>query len=597
MPNLDLALIGNSSFNALVDRNGRIVWCCMPRFDGDPLFCALLQDTDEPDHGFFDVQLQNMVRAEQTYEPNTAILTTRLFDSNGSGIEIEDFAPRYWMFGRVFRPVTLVRRVRPIGGTPAVRIRLRPTYDYGAETPETTRGSNHVRYLVPNMTLRLTTDVPISCVTEELMFVLEQEFSMLIGPDESLTRPVREVAHEFHTNTLDYWREWTRYLSIPFEWQDQVIRAAITLKLCAYEETGAIIAAPTTSIPESHGSERNWDYRFCWLRDAYFVVHALNRLGATRTMEDYLRYIINVVIGSEETQGDKLQPLYSILMEPKTDERIVESLPGYRGMGPVRVGNAAYTQHQHDVYGAVVLASAQAFFDSRLTRPGGETLFGRLERMGEQAWLLYDKPDAGPWELRGSVHVHTFSTLMCWCACDRLARIAARLDLADRAAEWTERADTIRTYIETEAWNEEEQAYTQAIGGTELDASLLLMNNLGFVAADDPRFASTVDAIGRVLKRGMYVFRYRAADDFGEPENAFNICTFWYIDAIAALGRDEEARAMFQNMLGCLNHVGLLSEDLDVHTGEQWGNFPQTYSLVGLISSAMRLSKSWEDAF
>ena len=597
MTTLDLGLIGNCSFGALVDKRARVVWMCLPRFDGDPVFCDLLKPQIQPESGLFDIELAEFERSEQAYLGNSAILRTRLFDRAGNGVEITDIAPRFRMFGRMFRPLMLVRRIRPIQGHPLVRIRLRPTYGHGAHRPETTRGSNHIRYVSPEQTLRLTTNAAISYITEELQFILEEPVDLILGLDESLTRRVVDVAQEFEDHTLDYWREWSRYLSIPFEWQDAVLRAAITLKLCAYEETGAIVAAMTTSIPEADGSERNWDYRLCWLRDSFFTVHALNRLGATRTMEDYMRFLINVVAANAPISGYRLQPLYSILGDAKPDERIVDSLAGYRGIGPVRVGNAAYSQIQYDVYGAVVLASAQAFFDRRLSRPGDAGLFQRLEDVGAQAWATHDQPDAGPWELRNSTQIHTFSALMCWAACDRLAKIGVSLGLEDRAALWSERADVIRAVIEERAWNAEVGAFTQAYGGQDLDASMLLLHELGFLAADDPRFVSTVDAIGVRLRRGPYVFRYLAADDFGEPVNAFNICTFWYIDALAAIGRREDARAMFENMLSKRNHLGLLSEHLDTESGEQWGNFPQTYSMVGLISSAMRLSKSWEDAF
>jgi GH15 family glucan-1,4-alpha-glucosidase len=311
-------------------------------------------------------------------------------------------------------------------------------------------------------------------------------------------------------------------------------------------------------------------------------------------MEGFLRYINNLVAGAEQ---HRLQPLYGIGGETQIEERSAEALAGYRGMGPVRVGNAAYTQNQHDVYGAVVLAATQAFFDCRLEKPGDETLFRRLEILGRQAATLYDKPDAGIWEYRGRARVHTYSAVMCWAACDRLARIAGQLGLDDDAQRWREQADAMHEHICREAWNESEQAFVESFGGDTMDASLLLMHELGFLQADDPRFVTTVNAIEKALRRGKHLFRYAAADDFGMPENAFNICTFWFIDALDAIGRGEEARELFSNMLEHRTALGLLSEDLDTETGELWGNFPQTYSMVGLINSAMHLSRSWEEAF
>ena len=593
MSTLDLAVIGNCGFSALIDRQAKIVWSCVPRFDGDPVFCALLDGADEV--GLCDIVLDDFTRSEQYYQHNTAVLVTTLYDTHGSAVEITDFAPRFKQLGRIYRPVMIVRQIRPVIGNPRIRIRLRPAADYGSRKPETTHGSNHIRYLLPASTLRLTTDVPISFLLEEVPFVLEESCTLLLGPDETLNRPIAEAGRTFREETAEYWREWTRFLSLPFEWQSEVIRAAITLKLCAFEETGAIIAAMTTSIPEAPASGRNWDYRFCWLRDAYFVVHALNRLGATRTMEEFLRYITNVAASAEDGH---LQPVYSITLGAKLTERIETALVGYRGMGPVRVGNQAFEHKQNDVYGSVILAAAQMFFDQRLAQPGNVRIFERLEAIGEQAVLVYDKPDAGLWEFRSIAKVHTFSAVMCWVACDRLARIAARLGLEARVAHWRDHADTIHAVICRKAWNPQINSFVESFGnGGDVDASLLLLHDLGFLDGKDPRFVGTVEAIEARLREGDYVFRYRTPDDFGLPETSFTICTFWYIDALAAIGRTDEARRLFENILSCRNHVGLLSEDLDPDTRELWGNFPQTYSMVGMISSAMRLSKPWEEAF
>ncbi len=594
MSNLDLAIIGNCAYQALIDRKGRIVWTCFPRFDGDPVFCSLLDPTGgNADHGFFDVELIGFSHSEQRYLHNSAILVTRLYDTEGGGVEITDFAPRFKQFDRIFRPLSVVRHVQPVAGNPRVRICVRPTFSYGAQRPQRTRGSNHVRYVGADGALRLTTDAPISYITDEVPFVVEQPVTMILGDDESLRASLATVAREFYENTRTYWREWVRYLSIPFEWQADVIRAAITLKLCAQEETGAITAAATTSIPESADSGRNWDYRYCWLRDAYFVVHALNRLGATKTMEDFLHYIMNVIGGAPN--GD-LQPVYGVATEARLIEEHVPTLAGYRGMGPVRRGNDAYHQIQNDVYGSVVLTLTQLFFDRRLERPGNTALFERLERLGEKAVGLFDKPDAGIWEHRTTAKVHTFSSLMCWAAADRLSAIARHIGLAKRAEHWRGLAQGMHAVILERAWDEKRKALVESFGGTEFDAALLLAHELGFLAADDPMFIGTVEAIGQELKRGSYLFRYRS-DDFGAAENAFTICTFWYIDALAAIGRVGEAREMFEHMLSRRNHLGLLSEDLDPTTGELWGNFPQTYSMVGLINSAMRLSVPWEEGY
>lgn len=593
MRNLNLGLVGNCTYAALIDAHAEVVWSCMPRFDADPVFSSLMQH-EAPEHGFWRIELSDFSHSEQEYFGNTAILITRLFDHNGGVVEVTDFAPRFKHYDRTFRPVMLMRRLRPLAGNPRVCVRLRPSFDHGAHAPAITHGSNHIRYVGSDQVLRLTTDAPITYIRDEVPFFLEDDLTLALGPDETVPQSIPEMGRRFFNATRDYWEEWARYLAIPYEWQEEVIRAAITLKLNAYEDTGAIIAAVTTSIPEAPDSARNWDYRYCWFRDAYFVVNALNRLGATRTMEDYLGYIINLAAnaGSQD-----LKPVYRINGRCDLEESEVATLAGYRGMGPVRVGNQAYLQKQNDVYGSAVLASAHVFFDRRIHRRGDVALFRRLEELGERAVSCFDQPDAGIWEFRGFSRVHTFSAVMCWAACKVLAKIAHRLGLEDRCAYWARHAAIMAKAIEERAWSDKHQAFMGSFGGEELDASLLLLAELGFLRPDDPRFAGTVAAIEKGLKRGDFLFRYVEQDDFGAPENAFTTCTFWYIDALAAMGRREEARELFQKLLDCRNPLGLVSEDLDPETRELWGNFPQTYCMVGIINAAMRLSKRWEEAY
>ncbi len=592
MSTLNLGVIGNCSFSALIDDRARIMWSCMPRFDGDPVFFKLLDDGDG-DQGFYEIALENQTRAEQTYRRNTAVLRTVLYDNNGGSVEIIDFAPRFYNRGRMFRPTTIVRRVRPLHGSPRISIRIRPKFDYGAVAPQITNGSNHIRYVSSGLTLRLTTNAPVSFVLEETPFVLQRPIDLILGPDETLQSGIAEIAREFEERTVDYWRQWVRRLALPLEWQDAVIRAAVTLKMCEFEETGAIIAAMTTSVPEAPNSQRNWDYRFCWLRDAFFVVRALNALSEVETMEHFHRYMTNIV-GMAREDGH-LQPVYGIGLEAELTERMVDHLAGYRGMGPVRVGNQAYEHYQHDVYGNVILAESQSFFDQRLLKSTSYDDFWRLEAVGEQAFRLHDQPDAGMWELRTRARVHTSSSLMCWAACDRLAKIADHIRQKDRAVFWRHRADTIKDTILERAWNDKVGAFVESFEGDGLDASLLLMAEVGFIDPMDKRFQSTITAIEKGLKKGHHLFRYQIADDFGVPENAFNICTFWYIDALTRSGRTDEAREIFETMLSCRNHLGLLSEDVNPQTGELWGNFPQTYSLVGIINAARGLSARWEE--
>ena len=595
MGSLKLGAIGNCQIAALLDERARFAWTCLPQFDSDPRFCGLLSpaaDKSGQQTGIYEIELEGFARSEQRYVPNTPILETTLYDNDGNAVRITDFAPRYSLHGRLYRPVMMIRSLVPVAGWPRIRVRLRPACGYGTGNAEITYGSNHIRYVMPDLTLRLTTDVSLTAIMEEGVFILNEAKHLILGPDETIPDSVGSVVREQFGQTRSYWEAWVRGLAIPFEWQEAVIRAAITLKLCTFEDTGAVIAAMTTSIPEAADSGRNWDYRFCWLRDSYFVVKALNSLGATKTMEAYLRYIMNVSFEA----GDQLQPVYSITGNADLTETTVDSLLGYRGMGPVRVGNQAYQQIQNDVYGAVVLAATRYFFDSRLSGNGNPASFDKVEALARKAAEAYDQPDAGIWEYRGRKRIHTFSSVMCWAACDRLARISGYLGKTEQAEEWRGIAARMHTDIAERAWDSQQQAFTESFGNPELDASLLTMPDLGFVKPDDPRFTGTLKAIEGQLRDGNHLMRYRAADDFGEPENAFNICTFWYIDALAATGRIDEARELFEHMLSCRNDLGLLSEDTDPINNELWGNFPQTYSMVGIINSARLLSRSWESA-
>jgi GH15 family glucan-1,4-alpha-glucosidase len=584
---LDLAVIGNGRTAALLEPSSRLVWWCFPRFDGDPIFCRLLAGNEEK--GFSDVVLDGMVEFSSEYVANTAIVSTILTDSKGAAVKITDFAPRFRAYDRSFRPPQLFRIIEPIAGMPRITIRFRPTSRYGTPMPFKSIGSNHITFRGSDVVIRLTTDAPLSYIDREAPFVLTRPAYLVIGPDEPFPADLATTCREFSDRTRDYWTEWVRHLSIAYDWQDVVIRAAITLRLSNFEETGGIIAAHTTSIPEAPGSGRTWDYRYCWLRDAYFVVKALNRLGATQTMEDFISFILG--IASQEI----VRPVYSVVPSDSMDEGIAENLEGYRGDGPVRIGNAAAKQVQHDTYGSIILAAMPMFFDRRLPRPGDVALFHLLERLGVIAEKSAFELDAGMWEYHGRMRVHTHSVAMCWAGCNRLAAIAQHLGLRERAAHWAGTANRIQSRLLEQAWNERLGTFTTAVGVDDLDASVLLLPELGLIDAVDSRFVRTVDAIERELVRGKHVMRYVSKDDFGLPESAFLICRFWLIDSWWKLGRREEAIDMFNDALRYRNRYGLLAEDVHLKTSEVCGNFPQTYSMAGLILTAMRLSRSWED--
>lgn len=590
---MDLWPIGNCQVSALVDRAGRFVWGCTPRVDGDPAFCSLLDDNPKAGDdafGFWEIDIDRCRTTTQSYLRNTPILVTRHGDEDGNAIEVIDFCPRFTRNGRRYRPVAFARIVRPVAGSPRIRVRLRPAVTWGSVRATTTRGSNHIRYLLDDSVLRLSTTAPVGWIEDERMFRVERPLHFFLGPDESFSDDLHAALDNMLERTIEEWRHWVRGLATPYEWQEAVIRSAITLKLCQHEETGAIVAALTTSIPEHADSQRNWDYRYCWVRDAYYTVQALNRLGALDVLEGYLEYLRNIV---DNAKDGHIQPLYGVGGEATLVEWEAPALSGYRGMGPVRVGNQAYEQIQHDAYGQIVLSNAQAFFDHRLLRVAGREDFEALEPIGERAWQKFDQPDAGLWELRTKSHVHTYSAAMCWAACDRLANAAEALKLDDRADFWRERAETMRARIEEAAWRPDTQRMSATFGGDDLDASLLHLLDLRFLSPDDPRFRTTLEAVEGGLRRGSYMLRYATEDDFGLPHTAFNVCTFWLIEALHFTGRDADARELFEEMLARCTPAGLLSEDIDPNTGELWGNYPQTYSLVGVINCAVLLSKPW----
>jgi GH15 family glucan-1,4-alpha-glucosidase len=486
----------------------------------------------------------------------------------------------------------LVRILRPLDGEPRARVRCRPTYEYGLDEIGRWRASNHIEFTGFPTPVRLTTNVPLTYVEDERPFLLEHDRHLVLTWGEPLEAGLEETAERFLERTLDYWRRWVKGTRVPRDYQQEVVRSALALKLHQYEDTGALLAATTTSLPEHPGSGRTWDYRFCWLRDAYFTLNALERLGHSEEMEHFLEYLRNLC---EEREG-VLQPAYRINGDSNADERILEHLSGFDGDGPVRIGNQAFEHVQNDVYGEMVLAVSRLFLDARFV---GEvprhTAVDMIEGLLDQMDRRLEEPDAGLWEFRGKTRLHSFSVLMHWAGARRAAEVFDALDAPEHAQRARSIEARARVVLESQCWDEEVGALTQVAGEPQLDAAMLLAVHLGFFGDDEERASRHVDAIRSALSvNGSLLRRYAVRDDFGHMEAAFTVCTFWLVEALALIGRADEAKELFDRLLSLDNGLGLYSEDILPDTLEQSGNFPQTYSHVGLINAAFRLSRRWD---
>jgi GH15 family glucan-1,4-alpha-glucosidase len=582
----DLGLIGNCQFSALVHRTGSIVWCCLPRFDSEPVFGTLL---DEQGAGSFVVGAADGRPGTQRYLPNTNILETRFEDADGS-FRVRDFAPRFQQYDRMFRPTQIVRIVEPLSGTPRVRVECTPRLGWSRQTPVPLVGSNHIRWEGFAAPLRLTTDLPLSYLAGK-PFTLTGTGRFVLSWGPPVEEPLTSLAERLLAETQRYWQRWVKHCNIPPHFQDAVIRSALALKLHCFEDTGAIVAATTTSIPEAPGSGRTWDYRYCWLRDSYYVLEAFRLLGHFEERERFVDYLLQVTGSAPDLQ---LAPLYRVDGGTDLEERILTDWPGFGGHGPVRVGNGAGLHTQNDVYGETLLALAPIFADDRFEAERTPATLDLVHRLARKAIAVAGQPDAGIWEYRTTWQPQTFSSLMCWAAADRTANIAAR-HAPQGAAAFREAADRLREEIIARAWNEKSGSFAGTWGASDLDASCLQMVNLRFLPANDPRLIGTVQAIRKNLTRGHWLYRYHLDDGFGFPSVAFIICTFWLVEALSLLGQRDEARQLLETVIPARSPLGLLGEDIDPESLQLWGNFPQAYSHVGLIHAAFAASPRWHD--
>jgi GH15 family glucan-1,4-alpha-glucosidase len=580
----DLGLVGNCQFAAHVARDGAVVWCCLPRFDSEPVFGELL----DPDGGRFAVQPASGGHGNLSYLPNTNVLETRFVDESGA-FRVLDLAPRFEQYGRSFRPTQLHRILEPITGLPRVRVTCEPRLGWSKARPHRVAGSNHVRFEGFPEQLRLTTDIPISYLDGQ-PFALTGRRHLVLTWGSPVEEALAPLCERFLAETVRHWQRWVKGCSVPPEFQEEVIRSALTLKLHCFEDTGAIVASTTTSIPEAPGSGRTWDYRYCWLRDAYYVLYAFGLLGQFEERERFTQWLLDVASARPDLD---LAPLYRVDGRLDLHESVAAGWAGYGGDGPVRVGNQAAGQRQGDIYGETVLALSPIFLDERFRDEQLPQALDLLVRLTRKAVAVAGHPDAGIWEFRKTWEPQTFSALMSWAAADRAARVLATRD-ASSAREFREAAAALQGEVLARAWSERRGAFASTFDGHELDASLLQMAPLRFLPGDDARLAGTVDAVARELGQDGWIRRYSADDGLGETRVAFVLCTFWLVEALSTLGRRREAREALGRAVRACSPLGLLAEDYDP-AGRLWGNFPQAYSHVGLIHAAFEVSPSWKD--
>ena len=584
MNSFEYGIIGNGRSCALVSREGSIDWCCLANFDSPSVFAALL---DEARGGRFAVRpAEHGATTEQRYLPHTNILATRFVAASGS-FEILDFMPRHRTSRGIHQcPAEVVRLLRPLNGPATIRVLFQPRLGY-AEHP--TRVVRHPRYLKAETTVGahesvyLYSNLDLGGIQSGEPLRLDDDAYLVLTYDQKIgPMDLERVSLAFERTKL-YWMNWGTRTTRTHAYREHVERSMLVLKLLSYQPTGAILAAATTSLPEQIGEERNWDYRYCWIRDASMTIRTLVNLGHRRVARRFFEFLLDVV----PYKNDRIQIMYGLRGQKKLTERTLDWLEGYQGSRPVRVGNAAWSQQQNDIYGVlldVIHAGFLLFRDDTLDLEAMWTMTRGIVRHIEVHW---HEPDQGIWEIRGEPRHFTFSKVMCWVGLDRAVRIAKLLGMSEYSQPWARLAERIRDDVFAHGYNAELGAFTQSYGSPHLDAANLLFHRLGFIPADDPRWRSTVHTTRRELGRDGLMYRYRHEDDFGAPDSAFLVCSFWMIQALISVGERQDARKLFEDVLGCGNHLGLFSEDLDFATRRQLGNFPQAYSHLALIDTAL----------
>jgi GH15 family glucan-1,4-alpha-glucosidase len=576
-------IIGNCAFIAHVNKDTNISWLCWPTFQDSFVFGGLL---DEEKGGRFDIKpVAEEFQSKQYYIENTNILCT-VVDTNEGSYKITDFAPRFEQYERYFKPLTLIRKIEPIKGRPRIRVRCEPVYQYGLTSFHKNRGSNHIQFEKGDIKMRLATDMPINHFFDDIPHVLDRPVYIILTFGSPFEAPIERTCDDFLRRTTLYWQTWVKNASIPSFYQTQVIRSALSLKLHQFEDTGAIIAASTTSLPEFPGSGRNWDYRYCWLRDSFYVLTALSHVGHFEEMEKYASYIANIT----QTDTGRLQPLYGILGKTKLEESHLDHLSGYLNNKPIRIGNQAYEHIQNDVYGQALIALLPLFTDQRFKYQNKMVAEGWTNFILNKIENTIDETDAGIWEFRNFQQRHCYSNLFQWAGATAAIKIARQNgfnDIEKRAMAVQQKA---AAYIES-CYDEERGVYTNSTDSKNLDASTLQLIMMGYLDPSSDRAKNHLTALEKELKgkHGLF-YRYLHKDDFGKPKSTFLVCAFWYVEALACVGRVDEAQEVFRQLLSFGNHLMLFSEDINEDDGSQWGNFPQAYSHVGLMNAAYRIA-------
>ncbi len=577
----NLAITGNCHYLAYVNDQSELTWMCWPYFDSSFIFGSLI---DREKGGSFRIVPETRHHTRQRYVENTAVIVTTFYCEDGD-FEVIDFAPRFSIHDRCHKPLQFFRKIKRVRGQPKISILCTPRGDYGEKIPEVSVGSNHISYNNLHYPLRLTTNAAKTFIIEERIFGLTEDIYIVLSGGEPFESPLKETSEEFYYKTTRYWRSWVKDSTIPNIFQKEMIRSAITIKLHQFEDTGAIIASGTTSLPEYPGSGRNWDYRYCWLRDSYFSLSAMNDLGHFEEAERYQHFVHNILYDVEH-----LQPVYRINGEAEIPEREI-LLAGYEGNRPVRIGNAAYTQKQYDSFGQVILSLLPLYLDERIVHRDLLLSLDAVKKILQEIERRMDEPDAGIWEFRGRKEKHLETYVFHWAGAKAGLKIALHYDdpelqlLAMRVIQHAELNLELCYSAEFECYMSDQTLKS-------FDAAAFLLITLNYLNPNDVRTHKHFQRLQKELltEEGM-IYRYRLIDDFGETHATFLICTYWYIESLICLGFLDEAEELLKKIVQHGNHVGLLSEDLSSEDGSQWGNFPQTYSHVGLINSITRLAR------